>query len=160
MTAVDQRMLIKRFYEALARRDAAAMSTCYAPDATFSDPVFGRLDAAGTAAMWRMLCTRARDLRVEATGIEADATSGRAHWRAAYSYGPTARPVVNEIDASFTFRRGLIVEHVDRFDLKRWATQALGLSGRVLGFTPLLGPMVRKQAAASLAAWRRREQAE
>jgi hypothetical protein len=64
---------------------------------------------------------------------------------------------VNEIDASFVFRRGLIVEHIDRFDLRRWARQALGLSGAVLGMTPLLGPMVRKQAAASLAAWRRRE---
>ena len=160
MTATDHGALIARFYDALGRRDAAAMAACYAPDATFTDPVFGTLDASGAAAMWRMLCARGRDLRVETSGIEADAEQGRAHWRAAYSYGPTARPVVNEIDAAFVFRRGLIVEHVDRFDLRRWATQALGLSGRVLGLTPLLGPMVRKQAAASLAAWRRREQAE
>ena len=157
MTPADHRDLIARFYDALGRRDAAAMAACYAPDATFTDPVFGRLDAAGAAAMWRMLCARGKDLRVEASGIEADAERGRAHWHAAYSYGPTARPVVNEIDATFAFRRGLIVGHVDRFDLRRWATQALGLSGRVLGLTPLLGPMVRKQAAASLAAWRRRE---
>jgi len=160
MTATDHRALIARFYDALGRRDAAAMAACYAPDATFTDPVFGRLDAAGASAMWRMLCARGKDLRVEASGVEADAERGRAHWRATYSYGPTARPVVNEIDAAFVFRRGLIVEHVDHFDLKRWATQALGLSGRVLGLTPLLGPMVRKQAEASLAAWRRREQAE
>ncbi len=159
MSAADHRALIARFYDALGRRDSAAMAACYATDATFTDPVFGTLDAAGAAAMWRMLCARGRDLRVEASGIEADESTGRAHWRATYSYGPTARPVVNEIDAAFRFRRGLIVEHVDRFDLKRWATQALGLSGRVLGLTPLLGPMVRKQAAASLAAWRRREHA-
>ena len=160
MSADDHRALIARFYDALGRRDAAAMTACYAPDATFADPVFGTLDAAGAAAMWRMLCARGRDLRVEASGIEADESTGRAHWQATYSYGPTARPVVNEIDAAFRFRRGLIVEHVDRFDLKRWATQALGLSGRVLGFTPLLGPMVRKQASTALEAWRRREQAE
>ena len=157
MPAADHQVLIARFYGALGRRDATAMAACYAPDATFTDPVFGTLDAAGAAAMWRMLCARGRDLRVEASGIEADEAAGRAHWRATYSYGPTARPVVNEVDAAFRFRRGLIVEHVDGFDLKRWATQALGLSGRVLGLTPLLGPMVRKQAAASLAAWRRRE---
>jgi ketosteroid isomerase-like protein len=160
VSAADHRALIVRFYDALGRRDAAVMSACYAPDATFTDPVFGKLDAVETAAMWRMLCARGKDLRVVATGIHADAREGRAHWQATYSYGPTARHVVNEIDATFAFRRGLIVEHVDRFDLKRWATQALGLSGRVLGFTPLLGPMVRKQATDALAAWRNREQAE
>jgi hypothetical protein len=160
MTAADHRALIVRFYDALGRRDAATMAACYASDATFSDPVFGELDAPDAAAMWRMLCSRGKDLKIVTSGVHADAAGGRAHWQATYSYGPTARRVVNEIDATFRFRRGLIVEHVDRFDLKRWATQALGLSGRVLGFTPLLGPMVRKQASTALDAWRRREQAE
>ena len=160
MTAADHRALIVRFYDALGRRDAATMAACYARDATFADPVFGKLDAADVAAMWRMLCARGKDLRIATSGVHADAEGGRAHWQASYSYGPTQRPVVNEIDAAFRFRRGLIVEHVDRFDLKRWATQALGLSGRVLCYTPLLGPMVRRQAGDALAAWRRREQAE
>jgi len=51
-------VLIERFYDALGRRDAEAMIACYAPQATFSDPVFRDLDAAGAAAMWRMLCAR------------------------------------------------------------------------------------------------------
>ena len=151
---------ITKFYAAFAQLDPEAMGACYADDVRFDDEVFSLRGKAQVMGMWRMLCARGKDLRVEASGIQADAERGRAHWRAAYSYGPTARPVVNEIDATFAFRRGLIVEHVDRFDLRRWATQALGLSGRVLGLTPLLGPMVRKQAAASLAAWRRRESAE
>ena len=54
--------LIGRFYAALDRRDAATMIACYAPDATFSDPVFPALDAAGVAAMWQMLCARGKDL--------------------------------------------------------------------------------------------------
>ena len=151
------RQLIASFYEALGRRDAATMVACYAPDATFEDPAFGKLDADGVKAMWRMLCERGRDLHVVARGIEADERRGHAHWTATYSYGPTRRRVVNEIDAAFTFRHGLIVEHVDKFNLRRWAQQALGVSGRVLGFTPLLAPLVRKQATASLEAWRRRE---
>ena len=149
--------LIASFYEALGRRDAVTMGACYAPDATFTDPVFGKLDAEGVGAMWRMLCERGKDLHVVARGIDADDRHGRAHWTATYSYGPTQRRVVNEIDAAFTFRHGLIVEHVDKFNLKRWAGQALGLSGKVLGYTPLLAPLVRKQAAAALAAWQRRE---
>jgi len=157
MGAEGHRKLIATFYAALDRRDAATMVACYAPEATFTDPVFGKLDAAGVAAMWRMLCARGQDLKVVASRIEADERRGKAHWQASYTYGPTRRPVVNEIDATFVFRHGLIVEHADRFDLRRWATQALGLSGRVLGFTPLLSPLVRKQAATALDAWRRRE---
>ena len=159
MSAGAHRQLIASFYEALGRRDAATMVACYAPEATFTDPVFGTLDGAGVAAMWRMLCERGKDLRVVAKGIDADERHGRAHWTATYSYGPTRRRVVNEIDATFVFRHGLIVEHVDKFSLKRWAQQALGVSGRLLGFTPLLAPLVHKQAATSLEAWRKREAA-
>ena len=142
MSAEGHRELIAKFYEALGRRDAATMIACYAPDATFTDPVFGKLDADGVRAMWRMLCERGKDLHVVARGIDADDRHGRAHWTATYSYGPTQRRVVNEIDAAFTFRHGLIVEHVDKFDLRRWARQALGVSGQILGFTPLLAPLV------------------
>ena len=48
--------LIHAFYGALQRRDAQTMADCYAPDARFQDPVFGELDRARAAAMWRMLC--------------------------------------------------------------------------------------------------------
>ncbi len=155
--AATHAALIRRFYGALGRRDAFDMAACYAPDATFSDPAFPDLDRDAATAMWRMLCARGKDLAVVVSGVEADAREGRAHWRATYSYGPLARPVVNEIDARFTFRDGLIVRHVDRFDLARWAAQALGTTGRVLGWTPLLAPAVRRQAASALAAWRARE---
>ena len=57
--------LIERFYTAFGRRDVDAMLGCYHPQVVFSDPVFGTLAAADTAAMWRMLNGRARDLRVE-----------------------------------------------------------------------------------------------
>jgi len=157
MSAAAHRQLIAKFYEALNRRDAATMAACYAPGATFTDPAFGTLDRDGVVAMWQMLCSRATDLSVTAINIDADDRHGKAHWTARYSYGPTRRRVVNEVDASFVFRHGLIVEHVDRFSLRKWAKQALGLAGHVLGMTPLLSPLVRKQAASSLEAWRRRE---
>ena len=157
MSAAGHRKMIASFYEALGRRDAATMNACYATDATFTDPVFGKLDHGAVTAMWRMLCERGKDLHVVARGIDADDHHGHAHWTATYSYGPTRRRVVNEIDAAFVFRHGLIVEHVDKFNLKRWAKQALGISGQLLGFTPLLAPMVHKQANTALEAYRRRE---
>lgn len=149
--------LIARFYAALDRRDAEAMIACYAPDVAFSDPVFPSLDAAGAAAMWRMLCARGKDLRIVASGIDADDSAGRAHWDATYSYSATGRRVENRIDATFAFRDGLIVRHEDRFDLWRWARQALGFPGWMLGWAPPMQRAIRAKAAEALAAWRARE---
>ena len=149
-------VLIGRFYAALARRDAPAMIACYAPDATFSDPAFPALDAAGVAAMWKMLCARGKDLAVVASGIEADAVSGRAHWVATYTYSATGRRVLNRIDATFRFRDGKIVRHEDRFDLWRWLRQALGAKGMLLGWLPPVQGAMRAQAARTLADWRTR----
>lgn len=145
--------LIAQFYAAFDRRDPDAMLACYAPDVSFSDPVFPSLDAAGVGAMWRMLCARGKDLHVVASGIDADDSQGRAHWDATYSYSATGRRVENQIDASFAFRNGLIVRHDDRFDLWRWARQALGLPGLLLGWAPPMQQAIRAKAAEALAAW-------
>jgi len=147
-------VLIERFYDALGRRDAASMIACYAPEVTFSDPVFRELDAAGVAAMWRMLCARGKDLAVVASDIDADDRSGHAHWVATYTYSATGRPVENRIDAEFSFREGRIVRHVDRFDLWRWLRQAIGAKGALLGWLPPVQGAVRAQAAKALAEWR------
>jgi ketosteroid isomerase-like protein len=147
-------VLIERFYRALGRRDAEAMIAGYAPDATFDDPVFRELDAAGAAAMWRMLCARGKDLAVVTSNVEADHGSGRAHWVATYTYAATGRRVENRIEALFAFREGRIVRHVDHFDLWRWLRQALGAKGVLLGWAPPVQSAVRAQAAKALADWR------
>jgi hypothetical protein len=48
------------------------------------------------------------------------------------------------------FTDGLIADHVDAFDFHRWARQALGTSGLLLGWTPLLRNAVRRRARAGL----------
>lgn len=146
---------LHRFYDAFGQRDAAAMARCYAPDAQFNDPVFD-LQGAAIGAMWHMLCSQAQSLRIEATGIDADERTGRAHWQAWYPFSATGRAVHNEIDAAFEFRNGLIVRHRDRFDFWRWSRQALGLPGLALGWTPLLRRQVRARAARSLSAFEQR----
>jgi ketosteroid isomerase-like protein len=145
---------VRRFYAALAARDAATMGACYADDATFGDPVFPQLDAAGVRAMWAMLCARGKDLAVELTAVAADEGSASARWVGRYTFGATGRPVENRIASTFAFRDGLIVRQIDRFDLWRWSRQALGLSGLLLGWSPLLGRAVRRQAADALSKWR------
>jgi limonene-1,2-epoxide hydrolase len=143
--------LLTGFYNAFAARDGAAMASAYDPEARFGDPVFTALRGPEVGAMWQMLCSRATDLRVEASGISADELNGHAHWEAWYTFTRTGRKVHNVIDATFEFRDGKILIHRDVFDLWRWAGMALGLSGKLLGWTPFLQNAVRNEARAGLA---------
>jgi ketosteroid isomerase-like protein len=153
--AAAHRALVERLYAAFSVRDGAGMTACYHGEATFSDPVFPLLRGSEVGRMWRMLCRRAEDLAVEASGIQADQARGRAHWEARYTFSATGRAVHNVIDATFEFRDGLIVRHVDAFDFHAWAGQALGLKGRLLGGTAFLCGKVQRTAAAGLARFER-----
>jgi len=142
--------LIREFYAAFNDRDAARMAACYHPDVRFSDEVFVDLDGPRAAGMWRMLCERAGDLRIVSSDIEADESTGSAHWEAWYTFSPTGRPVHNRIDARFGFQGGLIIRHRDSFGFWRWASQALGPLGSFLGWTPFVRNRVRSRASRNL----------
>lgn len=146
--------VITRFYSAFQRLDAEAMSACYSDDVIFSDPAFGELRGAEAGDMWRMLCSRAKEWSLIFDGVQADASTGRAHWVATYLFSQTGRMVVNDIQARFVFRDGKICEHHDHFSLWRWSSQALGAKGLLLGWTPLVGKAVRAQALKNLKAFR------
>ena len=142
--------IINRFYESFSARNAEGMISCYHPDVTFTDPVFGRLSGAEVTGMWRMLCARAQDLEITFRAVSANGDSGSAHWEATYTFSKTGRRVHNVIDASFDFVGDLIIRHVDRFDLWKWAGMALGPAGLLLGWTPIIRGAVRKEARKGL----------
>lgn len=144
--------LIRDLYAALDRGDAEAMAARYAPDASFEDPVFRGLRGPEVPGMWRMLTARASEMSVVVDEIEADDASGSAHWVATYPFTRTGRTVVNDVRARFRFRDGLIVEHVDRFDLGRWGAQAFGPPGRLLVLPPVAA-LLRRQVRGDLAAF-------
>jgi ketosteroid isomerase-like protein len=152
----DNAKLIRDLYEAMDRHDGDAMAKLYAPDGRFEDPAFGELSGAEAGDMWRMLTSRAEDLRVELAEHSADGDSGEAHWIATYTFR-TGRKVVNDIHARFRFRDGKITDHRDSFSFWRWSRQALGPAGLALGWTPLLRAAVRKRARSDLEEFRRGE---
>jgi len=157
VAAEPNKALIERFYAAFADCNGAAMTACYAPDAHFRDPAFGDLHGDDVGAMWRMLTSRATDLEIELREHEADETMGSARWIARYTFGATGRHVVNDVRASFRFADGLIADHVDEFDFRRWAKQALGPSRHLIALVPPLRGKVRAKALAQLEAFKRDE---
>lgn len=140
----------EHFYAAFARRDHASMAACYAPDAAFADPVFPALRGGRIGLMWRMLCERGTDLRIEWTVVRADAGEVVTHWQAWYTFRASGRPVHNRITATMAVGNGLIHRHRDEFTFHRWAAQALGWKGLLLGWAPPVRNAVRREAARAL----------
>jgi ketosteroid isomerase-like protein len=155
MSATD---VANRFYAAFAAHDGATMAACYAPDATFADPVFPGLDARRAGAMWRMLCERGgANLVVTHRIVSTEGDRVIVRWDADYPFkgggsGP-GRPVHNEITATIDVRDGYIARHVDEFDFWRWSRQALGLPGVVLGWSGYLRAKVQATAGEQLDRW-------
>jgi ketosteroid isomerase-like protein len=157
MTSLTNKETIEQLYAAFVNRDGAAMAACYAPGAHFRDPAVGDLEGDDIGAMWRMLTGRARDLEITLREHEADERTGTAHWIARYTFS-TGRRVENDIQARFSFdQAALITDHVDDFDFRRWASQALGPKGHLVALLPPLRAKARAQALAQLTAFKRKE---
>ncbi len=138
--------LIDKFYSSFQDQDPEGMISCYHPEVKFHDPAFGELEGRDmVGAMWKMLIERAKgDLAIHFDRVMADEVSGFCHWEAHYHFSKTQRKVHNQIQATFRFEDGLIIEHHDHFNLWKWARMALGLPGLFLGWTPAMQNKIKQ----------------
>lgn len=141
---------LERFFAAFADRDGQTMAECYHPNASFFDPVFGRLEGERVGAMWKMLTSAAEELDLTVVTLEAGDQAGSATWVAVYPFGATGRRVTNQVSSAFEFNDGLIVRQVDRFSFAGWSRQALGPMGLLFGWVPLFRRRVRMLANSQL----------
>ena len=138
---------IQAFYTAFSKADAEAMEKLYHPEIEFEDPAFGKLKGEQAPMMWKMLTGHAGDnLKIEFK----DVTGNSASWIATYLFGPKKRQVINHVQAKFEFKDGLIIKHIDTFDLHKWAKQALGFSGWLLGGTGFFKKKLNQKTQAQL----------
>lgn len=143
--------LIAKFYTAFANADAKTMSECYHPKVHFIDPAFGLLKENQVSDMWKMLLLKSKgNIKIEFSDVKADENTGAAKWVATYNFSKTNRKVINKISAEFVFQDGLIIKHIDSFDVWKWSKQAFGLTGYLLGWTGFFQNKIKEQALLSL----------
>ena len=142
--------IITRFYTAFNNRDFLGMQNCYHDEAEFHDPVFQTLNSDQVKAMWQMLLSLSKDIEVSFSDVRSVHDKGSCRWDAFYTFSQTNRKVHNIVYASFTFKDGKILKHNDHFDFWRWSRMALGTSGLLLGWTPIVRHKVRKTAQGRL----------
>lgn len=147
----DTENTITNFYTAFANNDFKSMSLCYIANAQFRDPVFGTLTGDQVSMMWKMLLEKSNgNLKVIFSDCQANEFMGSALWQATYLFSKTNRMVVNNVATHFQFRDGLIIKHVDEFDLYKWSKQAFGIKGFLLGWTGFFQRKIQQQAQESL----------
>jgi limonene-1,2-epoxide hydrolase len=138
------------FYQAFQKKDFNIMQGLYADKATFSDPAFPNLNCHEARAMWEMLLTSSKDLHLEYQILEQNAQQVKTQWIATYTFSKTGRKVINKIVATMAIENGLIVAHTDVFSFYKWASQALGTLGILLGWTGFLHKKVQTTARQNL----------
>lgn len=148
--------LINHFYSCFQHKDVKGMQDCYADNAVFNDPVFQNLNAAEVRSMWAMLIKSGKDMRIEFKNIHGNEKGATAEWDAWYTFSKTGKKVHNHVIGSFLIEDGKIVQHTDHFDFYRWAKQALGLTGILLGWTSFLKKKIGVTAKKSLQDFRRK----
>jgi ketosteroid isomerase-like protein len=145
----DNTQTIQAFYSSFKNLDAEGMKNCYHPDIHFSDPVFPTLNGKEVGAMWAMLIENLKrgkgGWQLKFNNIRVSESEGSAHWEANYIFSATGRPVHNKIKASFQFKDGLIIRHIDEFNFYRWARMAFGIAGILLGWTPFFKAKVQSR---------------
>jgi len=149
--------IIIKFYTAFANADASQMCEYYHSNIQFRDPAFGLLKGNDVCQMWKMLIERSKgDVKIEFSDIKATDHIGSARWIATYHFGKTNRKVVNVIQAHFLFQDGLIIKHTDDFDIWKWAKQAFGLKGFLLGWTGFMQKKIQEQALLTLKKYKKK----
>ena len=142
---------ISAFYRAFQQLDPESMVSQYDSEVVFSDPAFGTLQGDDAKDMWRMLCHRSRDLEITFSDVAIADDHGSAKWLAHYTFGPTGRKVRNEIVATFQLKEGKIIAHHDTFNLRKWAQQAMGWKGYLIGGTSFFQKRLQRQTGKLLA---------
>jgi hypothetical protein len=142
--------LANDFYNAFQNKDYWTMQQAYATNSSFEDPVFGELNAEQTKKMWKMLIKNGNDLELKYEILESDHHKVKVRWIAKYTFSRSKRLVINEIFSTLIFENEKIILHTDQFDFYKWARQAFGFSGLLLGWTKFFKNKTREGALISL----------
>ena len=143
--------LINKFYSAFQQKDYKTMNSCYSDDIVFYDPAFEILRGDEARAMWEMLCKNASNFSLTYGNIiKLDDEYYTCDWVAIYTFSKTGRTVINNVRANMRFANGEIIEHSDAFSLHKWSSQALGFTGKLVGWNSFFQRKIKNQAKKNL----------
>lgn len=149
------------FFASYKKHDSAGMDSCLDPEVEFCDLAFRKITGADVRAMWQWFCvpteSRTEPVKVPSFEIlEAEGDSVQARYEVDYTLERKHR-VNYVIRSDFTLSNGRIVRQVDTPTISnfQFAKKALGFPKCILGLTPMFKPLIRREMASKLAAFRK-----
>jgi hypothetical protein len=126
-----------------------------------STPIFPKLEGVQIKSVWSMIMAGARDFSVHYEILSFDETHVRVSWTALNRFSATNRPVKNQVMTELMLssptpggNEGKILSQSDVFDFYRWARQALGMPGTLLGWMPWFQKQIQTKSSEKLASFR------
>lgn len=135
-SATPEELVAQRFFDAFGGRKPEVMNALYADGATWSDPIFGRLDRSSTQGMWKMLLGRQSTFwtfKYEFLPSKSQDVV-RVSWIATYDFVfklplPFAKPRTNRVanhgTTEMKIQDGRILWQTDTYDINAWIRQAM-----------------------------------
>ncbi|ARU92149.1 hypothetical protein SCLARK_001685 [Spiroplasma clarkii] len=137
--------VVVKFFTALSKGDWKLMNNLYSKDVAFSDTVFGELNYSQITNLWEMLLTENPDLSANFKIVE-DGEVVKVQWVMVSKFGQKHRKVILNILSTLEVSKGKIIKHNDHFDFKKWAKQALGIIGWMLGSKQSFKNRIKEEA--------------
>jgi len=138
--------IIKEYYKAFENGDVATMLSFYDDDIKFEDPAIGKIKGDEAKYWWQFLCENSVDLSIDIKEIKIDEDKGIAIWTNHYTVEETGNRVSLDIVSKFYFEDGLIIKHIDEYDIKSFVKQAFGKAAGIVGGSFLVKKTVRLQS--------------
>jgi len=149
--------IIYSFFKAFQKKDFNLMNSLYTENIEFKDPVFGKLNAKETRAMWRMLCETGKDLIITFDKASVSDNKAVITWHAGYTFPGTKKWIQNVITSEFEFDGTQIAKQKDRFSLQKWFIMAFGNSALFWSWLPYFRKKFQNEARKGLAYYMKRK---
>lgn len=123
-------------FGAIARCDIADTAQAYSDDVIVSSPILGEIAGSSSIRALRVFMREDPQLVLDFAISAATDDTAIVTWEAAYRFFPTDRHVRHKGRSALVVENDRIVRQVDTFDLRDWASQAIGPAGHVLCYLP------------------------
>lgn len=145
--------VIKKFFTSLQEKKGDVLLSCYAPDAVFSDPLHGLLDAEMLFKKWHLFLEQAQELELTYGPITVlDDEYFTSDWAMSYAKSPMGKKLKVKLKGKSFFRlKDLqIIEHSDAYRFSTLIAQTHGWKGYWLGWTGYMKRKVKLEALEEL----------
>jgi len=148
---IENKNVITGLYNAYKERNPELMASFYTEDASFKDEIFGEVTGQEIPKVWEVVHSTTSNFYLYFHIVNVNKNLATVNSQLSYTFKHTGRKIDISITSIFRFENGKIRHQVDEYSLWKWASQAFGVSGFLLGWNPKFKNKIRQSAQNTIA---------